>query len=421
MAPLGLRPRASAEGVAEVSWQQRDLLEHEHRIGRVPFNCVVVAEPPIDLTAEALAAYLASVTKREEALRTRIVERPDGRPGWITRPVTPEAAVVETASAEETVRTLRSLADTTFERGNAEAPLWSVTLVRSRRGPALVCGVFDHLIADAISLQHFGAGLQSLTWVRSPGEGAYRQWVEWQLGSFSTPEGPSAEFWRRHLYGTPANRRVRLPGAGEAPSGRIRSTRVPSTVGRTELRRACGRLKTTPFPLLLGATAAVLAGVNGEDDLTLNVIVAARPYRYRRVFGLLFNAVPVRVAGDGLADVERATSYARAAWPSILAHQYAPNKYIRALCGATTSREPGSVKVELNYQPFAQDESPLLRRAVDERDREGTSELDVVVKPLDDRGHVFTCNYDSALLDDGFAAELTRRVVREWERAVRTP
>ncbi|WP_236796482.1 condensation domain-containing protein [Amycolatopsis sp. GM8] len=320
-----------------LSWQQESFLGVPDRVGEpeaIPEQFTV----PAGVTADEVLARLTRIVAEEPSLRIVSVSLSgvtiaDQVPLPVTRCVV--------SDAEEIADVVARHKETVLPRDGR--PLWRVLLIE--HGTAVRVFVqFDHLIADRLTLGQFRAEL--CTGIRPPagrGGGGYLDWVTTQRTEFSADRRASsaaAEFWRRHLDGTSPHRAPRMPLTYNETDGQ----RQPGTallaaympIPADKVAQACKSVRATPLSLVLASTAATLARMGGEEDLTLKVLTAGRRPRSAAVYGWLNSVVPLRLRDPGLASFTRALDVTRTAWREVLPRQHTPWEFIWRMC------EPGA-------------------------------------------------------------------------------
>jgi hypothetical protein len=301
--------------------------------------------------------------------------------------------------------------------------LWRVVMLpppaaESATGGVL-CAVFDHLICDGVSLEQFAAGVASPTLPLVGSAGTYNAWLRWQLRTFTDAPNADSAFWRSHLDGTPANMPTPFPAPSVVTPGTYHVAEVASPVTASELRQACVRLRTTPLPLILGATASAISRLAAAEAVTLHVVLAARPALYARVFGFLANTVPIRLSTPRLPDLAYAFARARAVWPDIIDHQFAPYEYVKRMCGSVTTPAAGNVRVQVNYLPASIPSLPVSTSGDERLPRSST--LAITVEHVRDGRHVFHARCHSHTLEPDLVAACVEAIAQGWLELVRGP
>ena len=268
-----------------------------------------------ELDRPALAAALATVVARHEALRTAFVAF-DGRPHLALSDAAPALPVADLAglpaalcpaelgrlAAREVVRT--------FDLGRP--PLLRATLVALAAAEHALLLTLHHIAADGWSMDllyrelaaAYGALAAGGRPALPPLPVGYADWAAWQRERLAGAELERLlADRRRRLDGFPTV--LPLPGdrpRPAAPSFRGAETRAalpPPTaalVGHTAERE-----RATPFMVLLAAWGALLGRFSGEERLLVGTPIAGRTLSETEgLVGLFVNtlALPVDLSGD---------------------------------------------------------------------------------------------------------------------------
>ncbi|WP_165975700.1 non-ribosomal peptide synthetase, partial [Actinomadura rubrisoli] len=237
---------------------------------------------PVD--ADALRAALADVVARHEALRTLLVEGPDGLP--VQRILEPDAPVPFTvldARAETPERHAaieRDAASHLFDLG-ADLPI-RATLVRTGDETWSLILLLHHAAADEWSFTPLLADLARAYRARLGGAEPgwdplpvqYADYAAWQREA-APGTGDRIGFWERALAGLPEETVLPLdrPRPAEASHrGGLVPFRLPAA-GARRLARATG---TSVFMVLHAAVAALLQRSGAGDDVALGSPIAGR-------------------------------------------------------------------------------------------------------------------------------------------------
>ncbi|MES1240588.1 MAG: amino acid adenylation domain-containing protein, partial [Acidobacteriota bacterium] len=269
---------------------------------------------PLDV--RALAAGLAEIARRHEALRTVLAEG-EGGPQQDVLPAIAGLAVVdlsslsEEAAGPEAARLAAEEAVRPFDL--ALGPLFRTSLVRRTAEESALLLTLHHAVADGWSLGLLAAELQALYGAFVEGRPSslaepaaqYADWTAWSLERLAGPEMESEiAWWRARLAGLPAA--LELPA--DRPRPAVRGSRgatlafdlgdAGDTAPVAAAARAAG---ATPFMVLAGAFLGLLHRITHEDDLRIGVPVAnrARP-EVEGTIGLFVNTLVLRadLGGD---------------------------------------------------------------------------------------------------------------------------
>jgi amino acid adenylation domain-containing protein len=269
-----------------------------------------VCRGPLD--RGALAAALAAVVGRHEALRTalvaagaepvqRVVPAAQAVPDLPLRDL---AALPAGRRAEAERRLVARLVEAPFDLGRA--PLLRAALLRREAGEHLVVLVLHHLVADGWSMPRLAAEIGEAYRARLAGETPdlpalpvqYADYAAWQRRRLTgRPLERLAAFWRQQLHDAP--RRTALPA--DRPPRAERSL----TGGRVEahldaaavepLRRVAREQRATLFMALLAGLAAILGRLGRQDDVVIGSPVAGRGRReVEDLIGFFVNTVALR-------------------------------------------------------------------------------------------------------------------------------
>ena len=242
-----------------------------------------------DLDVPALAAALAGIVRRHEALRTTF-QAEGGEPFQVVGPPVPiPLPVVDLAALPEPGREVRRLARAEaalpfdLERG----PLLRAALLRLGGREHVILVTLHHIASDGWSIDVLARELATIYADAREGRSPALPALPVQYGDFAVwqrrwLEGPvlAAQLadWRRRLAGLPAA--LDLPTDHPRPPVRTtrggrRSFAVPATVA-DRLRALATRGGTTLFVLLLAAWQALLSRLSHQEDLAVGTPVAGR-------------------------------------------------------------------------------------------------------------------------------------------------
>ncbi|WP_301175967.1 non-ribosomal peptide synthetase [Actinomadura geliboluensis] len=237
---------------------------------------------PVD--ADALDAALGDVVARHEALRTLLVEGPDGLP--VQRVLEPDTAVrlsLVDARGETPERLAAIERDATahaFDIGR-DLPVRG-TLVRTGDDDWSLILLLHHAAADEWSFTPLLADLAHAYEARRDGRAPaweplpvqYADYAAWQREAASDP-APQLDFWARTLAGLPEE--TVLPFDRPRPAeASHRGGLVPFRLPAAGVRRLARDTGTSVFMVLHAAVAALLQRSGAGDDIALGSPIAGR-------------------------------------------------------------------------------------------------------------------------------------------------
>ncbi|WP_433232155.1 amino acid adenylation domain-containing protein [Actinomadura formosensis] len=237
------------------------------------------------LDEEALGAAFADVVARHEALRTLLVEGPDGLP--VQRILEPDVParlrVIDARGMAPERRTAieRDAAAHVFDIGR-DLPVRG-TLVRTGDDGWSLILLLHHAAADEWSFTPLLADLARAYAARRDGREPgweplpvqYADYAAWQREAAPDP-APQLGFWARALAGLPEETVLPLdrPRPAEASHrGGLAAFRLPAA----GLRRLARETGTSVFMVLHAAVAALLQRSGAGDDIALGAPIAGRP------------------------------------------------------------------------------------------------------------------------------------------------
>ena len=289
--PLVRRERPEAGWPLSFAQQRLWFLE-QLDAGGSAYHLSVALELRGALEAVVLEAALAQVVRRQEVLRSWVVEV-DGEPRMAVAAVDGAlplsrvdlSRVPEAGWRQAVRRWARVEAQRPFAL--AQGPLWrAVLLHRDASRHALVL-TLHHLVADGWSLgvllRELAAAYEAGLAGRRPRlpalpvrYGDYASWQrEWLQGEVLEEQ---LAWWREELAGAP--RVLELPA--DRPRPPVQSTRGAAVelslpaAAVAELTALARREGATPFMVLLAGFAVLLARWSGQDDLLVGTPVAGR-------------------------------------------------------------------------------------------------------------------------------------------------
>jgi amino acid adenylation domain-containing protein/non-ribosomal peptide synthase protein (TIGR01720 family) len=278
--------------------------------GHAAYNMPAVVRLRGDLDTPALAAALAQLVARHEALRTT-VRLHDGEP--VQQVVATAAVDLEIRSlAGETDLRRACAAEAARPFDLARGPLLRALLLRLGDRDHALALTLHHIAGDrwsmGVLLQELAACYQAALLGRPcplpPPPLQYADFAAWQRRRLQGDGFAAAlDWWRRRLAVTPLL--LELPAdrpRPPLPSGRGArlARRLPATASAA-LRAVCARHAATPFMVLLAAFQALLQRLTDRERLVVGVPVAGRQRpETAGLVGCLVNTVAL--AGDLAGD-----------------------------------------------------------------------------------------------------------------------
>ncbi|HEX6202079.1 MAG TPA: condensation domain-containing protein, partial [Thermoanaerobaculia bacterium] len=403
--------------------------------GRSPYRLAAALRLAGRLDRGALAAALAGVVARHEALRTTFAEvggRPVQRVGPPFRPALPLvdlAALPAARRRREAGRLLAAAAARPFDL--VRGPLVAALLVREAGAAHLLALTLHHLVADGTSLGVLARDLAALYAAARSGEAPALPPLPVQVGDFAVWQrrrlaGEELErqldFWRRRLAGAPPALDLPLdrprPPRQDFRGGRVTRTLAPERAAA--VAALARRLGATPFLLLATALGAVLARWAGTDDVVLGAPVAGRRRReLEGLVGLFLDLVALRFDLSGGPTFAAAVARTREAALDAFAHQDAP--FERVLRELAPARDPSrhplfDVLVNVLETPPAVELPGLRLSAPDPVEREAKLAITLYAVAAPGRLHLALV-YQRALFDAARMEELLDQVVLLLDRA----
>ncbi|HXO19767.1 MAG TPA: condensation domain-containing protein, partial [Thermoanaerobaculia bacterium] len=244
------------------------------------------------LNPAGLAASLAALVRRHEALRTTFAGGDEGEPRQVIAPAAPIPLPIcdlRGLPPDERKAVAARLAEEESHRpfDLARGPLARVSLLRLDEERYDLLATIHHIVADGWSLEIFVRELSALYGAAVAARPAplpelpvqYADFARWQrrwLGAEAL--APQIDYWRRQLAGAPAS--LDLPTDRPRPAverARGAQLAVPLPAGLVPALQARAREQgATLFMILFAAFAALLHRVTGEDDVLVGTPVANR-------------------------------------------------------------------------------------------------------------------------------------------------
>ncbi len=260
------------------------------------------------VATDQLARALDELVERHEALRTSIVDRPEGLRQLVQPPtgVTLECRDLSGVAASDRERAVEDiLVETEAQRLAADqAPHVRATLARFDDEDAVLVLFVHHLAADGWSMRILIRDLVTLYLAHAglappdlPAAPQYREFTQWQREVAQGPDARAArEYWQRRLDG------ARLTAL---PLDRPRSAHLPESTSAhrfvfgAETVAPALRLgrstRSTPFVVLLTCYQLLVQELTGTTDVVVPTFTPGRGHgRFDETVGSFFNFVPLR-------------------------------------------------------------------------------------------------------------------------------
>ncbi len=277
------------------------------------------------LRVEALAAALAGVVWRHEALRTVFREGIDGQPEQVVLSLETELVVVDLSGMEDPGRRALELAELPFDL--TRGPLLRGVLLRVSGDDHRLLLSMHHVASDGWSIGVLARELSALYLGQPLPElpVQYADYAVWQRG-WLAGEVLEAElaWWRERLAGIPAG--LDLPADRPRPlvqsyRGNVRSVAIDTEV-LAALGRRCG---ATFFMTALATFGVFLYRVTHVEDLVVGTPVANRDRaEVEGLVGFFVNTLVLRASLAGDPGFEELLARARASALEAYAHQDLP-------------------------------------------------------------------------------------------------
>jgi len=310
--------------------------------GTATYNMPVALRLLGPARADALAAGLAEVTRRQESLRTTFVSSVAGpvqviAPSPLAVPLLPliDLTALTPERREETARQLAAAeAARPFEL--TRGPLWRSRLLRLAADDHALLLTAHHMICDGWSMGVLAAELSALYTAYTAGRPSplpelavqYADYAVWQRRSLGDSAlAAQLAWWRSRLDGAPAL--LELPTDRPRPAQHAhRGARIgwelPAGVAAA-LTAAARRHGATPFMLLLAAFDALLYRHSGQDDLVVGLSIAHRNrVEIEPLVGFFVNMLALRADLHGDPPFHRLVEQARDTALGALDHQDVP-------------------------------------------------------------------------------------------------
>jgi amino acid adenylation domain-containing protein len=337
-------PRAPRDGRLPLSYPQSrlwflDQLDPGSASYNIPFPLRV--EGPLD--ASLLAAAMAEIVRRHEAMRTTFAADERGEPYQVVAPAeppgTPDLPSIDLSALPGPSRHTEA-ARLAGEDGNrpfdlARGPVVRFALLRLAAAEHLLLLTMHHVAFDGWSTDVLLGELAALYEAGAAGLPSplpelpvqYADFAVWQRRELA--DGALAgqlDYWRQRLAGAPTV--LELPADRPRPAaqsfrGGMRSAAVP--MPSAELRAVARRGKATPFMLMLAAFSGLLQRLTGRDDLLVGTPIANRELvEIEGLIGFFVNTLVLRAELGGDPDFGELLRRTREAALSAYGHQDLP-------------------------------------------------------------------------------------------------
>ncbi|HTG34125.1 MAG TPA: amino acid adenylation domain-containing protein [Thermoanaerobaculia bacterium] len=350
-----IMPLESRHGVLPLSYPQRrldfmDRLAPESPTYNIPSGYLLRGP----FAPAALAAALAEVVRRHEALRTRIVADAHGEPGQEVGP--PPAAptpppFVDLSGLPPARRApeLTALAGREAGRGFdlRRDPMLRATLVRLGEDEHAFLFTVHHIASDGWSEGVLRRELSALYAAALAGEPSplaplplqYADFAAWQRAWPEEALAAQLAHWKERLAGTPA---LDLPADRPRPpvaSFRGDSLRLDLPPALADaLRRLARRGQATVFMTVLAVWHALLQRHSGQTDFAIGTPVANRTRpELEPLIGVFLNMLALRTDGGG--DPSFAELLARVRHTALAAYDHADVPFERIVDEVNVARD----------------------------------------------------------------------------------
>jgi len=311
--------------------------------GQATYNvpCAIRVRGPLE--EGALRAALQRLVQRHEALRTRLVAGPDGRPAQVIDPPgpvpLPTVAIgrpdLTPAGAEPSQLREIIAAEAMRPFDLAAGPLLRCTLLRLAASEHLLLVVAHHAVFDGLSIPILVRELAALYAVEAAGQRCelpdlpvqFADYARWERGRLhGAPRSELEDYWRKTLDGCEV---VQLATDRPRPvvddfAGGL-AERITSPALLPGLRDLARREGTTVYTTVLAAVLAVLHRYTGQDDLVVGTVSANRGRReLTGLIGFLVNTLAIRVDASGDPAFSSLLARVKEATVGAFAHQDLP-------------------------------------------------------------------------------------------------
>jgi amino acid adenylation domain-containing protein len=350
-----ITPLESRRGVLPLSYPQRRLYFMDRVApGNPTYNIPSGYLLHGPFAPAALAAALAEVVRRHEALRTRIVSVANGEPGQEVgpppaAPTPPPFADLSGLPPARRAPELAALAGREARHGFdlRRDPMLRATLVRLGEGEHAFLLTVHHIASDGWSEGVLRRELSSLYAAALAGEPSplaplplqYADFAAWQRAWPEEALAAQLAHWKERLAGTPA---LTLPADRPRPpvaSFRGDSLRLdlPPELAAA-LRRLARGGQATLFMTVLAAWHALLQRHSGQTDFAIGTPVANRTRpELEPLIGVFLNMLALRTDGGG--DPSFAELLARVRHTALAAYDHADVPFERIVDEVNVERD----------------------------------------------------------------------------------
>ncbi|MER8184863.1 amino acid adenylation domain-containing protein [Kitasatospora sp. NPDC094015] len=408
-------------------------------ISNVSVSFTVDADVDVDLSVgadhggfdpEVFAASVTELVRRHPALRTAVVETPDGpRQRVLPAAEAVTGPVVEVVDLRHDPAAAAALFAAQGARpfDLARPPLLRATLARTAEHRWQLGLTVHHIAIDGRSVELLLADLAVVHAALAarrpppplppgPGTADLARWEE----SRAAARPGLLEYWTRTLADAPPLLDL-SPGDTRPAPPSFRGATVVRTLPaglRATVDRAARRLGATPYTVLLAGLLTVLHRCTGQDDLVVGTPVGDRPRAaFESTVGCFVNTLPLRVDLSGRPDFAELVARAGAVAADAFAHRELPfERLVEALTPAGRRAHHPVFQVMLVFQQPELTEVRLPGATVrfdgELPAERGRFDLTVVV----DR-NTLAVEYATDLFDGAFAERLSDHLVRVLARA----
>jgi amino acid adenylation domain-containing protein len=363
--------RAPGRTDLPLSYGQEQLWFLDHFApGMAAYNIPIAVGLSGPLDVAALSRALGGLAARHEALRTRLVVDPAGRPVQVISPPGDVPVEVVELAGPELGEFIDSEAVRPFSL--AEGPLLRAQVVRLAEREHVLLLVVHHAVFDGWSIKIFTQELAALYGQEAGGQPAdvaelpvqFADYALWERGRLESGALEELEtYWRQTLSGFEA---VQFPADRPRPmvdqfEGGLaqRMTDAGLLEGLRELSRREG---TTLFVTLMAALLALLQRYTGQDDLVVGTVSANRTRsELTSMIGFLVNTLPIRCDLSGDPTFTEVLARVREVTTGAYAHQDLPfGKLVETL---RVERDPGRAPVFQIAMTYTERDSVPVRAA----------------------------------------------------------
>ncbi len=308
------------------------------------------------LDAGAMRRALDGIVARHEALRTRLVAGPDGRPFQVVdEPSGADLVEVDVSDAPEPEKRMRELAAEEALKPFvlAEGPLFRSHLVRIAPETHVLVLVVHHVVFDGWSIGVLLQEVMALYGAEVSGEPSglaelpvqFADYAIWERERLSDPPKELVEFWKENLEGFQT---LQMPTDRPRPTldtfeGGVEWLNMGDDVLRG-LRELSRREGTTLFVTMLAALQTLLHRYTGQDDIVVGSVTANRGRaKLAPLIGFLVNTLAMRTDLSGDPSFTDVLARVRETTVGAYAHQDLP--FAKLVEELNVERDPGRAPV----------------------------------------------------------------------------